>query len=90
MGHPGFCEEFGYFFFGGVGGVDEGGVVGGGGELFEEGVNSSSVKRSRQAALSTGWVRMASRVYSMGTPVWMVTNSFERRMLSRLFWRDSR
>ena len=32
-------------------------------------VNSSSVKSSRQAALSTGWVRMASSEYSMGTLV---------------------
>ena len=53
-------------------------------------VNSSSVKSARQAALSTGWVRMASREYSMGTLVWMVTSSFERRMLSRLFCSDSR
>ncbi len=53
-------------------------------------VNSSSEKSWRQAALSTGWVRMASSEYSMGTPVWMVTSSFESRMLSRLFWRDSR
>ena len=30
-------------------------------------VNSSSVKSSRQAALSGGWVRMASSEYSMGT-----------------------
>ena len=48
-------------------------------------VNSSSEKSSRQAALSTGWVRIASRENSMGTAVWMVTSSFESKMLSRLF-----
>ena len=32
-------------------------------------VNSSSLKSSRQAALSTGWVRIASRENSMGTAV---------------------
>ena len=47
--------------------VVDGGVVGGGGSSLSSVVNSSSEKSSRQAALSTGWVRMASREYSMGT-----------------------
>ena len=53
-------------------------------------VNSSSEKSSRQAALSTGWVRIASSENSIGTLVWMVTRSFESRILSRLFCNDSR